>query len=475
MLKEDIFTSLITKAVTSKLLRKPILKQLEKRMRNTIVEKKSDVNLRSVQEKKFMFFNSMVQCAVKNLEKGYITPDVVKKMTRVLVRNQLVRDDASKETIKLFEEKHGQKPPSFLVFSPTQKCNLKCIGCYADSEACSNTSLPFETVDKIVGETFNVFGNRFMTISGGEPFMYNENGKTLFDIWEKYSDMFFLVYTNGTLITPEAAKRLAELGNVTLAISVEGTEKETDERRGAGVYKRILEAFKNLREAGVPFGVSVTPTKKNYDTLMGEEFYDNLFEKEGVTYMWQFQLMPVGRGKEAFDLVVSPTQRVELYKKWKQLIEEKQYCVADFWNSGVLSDGCVAYGRHGGFLYVDWDGKIMPCVFVPYYEDNIKDLYAEGKGLADAVFSNLMTRGRNWQKEYGLDNKKNPHNWLMPCSIRDHYENFRKNILTPEAKPENKEAKEALESEEYKEIMIEFDKETEKLTEPIWKEEYMKN
>lgn len=473
MMKEDIFSALISKIITSKLLRKPLIKQFQKKMYNTIVTSKTDVHLKAVQEKKYQFFNAMLKGAERNLNKGYISKDVLKKMSKVFVTNQLMREQSSKDKINKFNERFGEKPPSFIVFSPTQKCNLKCIGCYANSEACSNAQLPFDVVDKVVGECYEVFGNRFMTISGGEPFMYNDNGMTLLDIFEKYNQMFFLVYTNGTMITPDVAKKLAELGNVTPAISVEGTQAETDERRGSGVYKRILEAMKNLREAGVPFGVSVTPTNKNYNTLMTDEFYDELFKNQGATYMWQFQLMPIGRGKQAFDLVLSPEQRINLYDTWKTLIKDKEYCVADFWNSGVLSDGCIAYGRHGGFMYIDWDGKIMPCVFVPYYEDNILDLYKNGKGLADAVFGDLMKRGRKWQKEYGLDHKKSPDNWLMPCSIRDHYENFRENILTDKAKPENAEAKEALESKEYREQMKKFDEKTEKLTTPIWKKEYL--
>lgn len=121
---------------------------------------------------------------------------------------------------------------------------------------------------------------------------------TLLDIFEKYNDMFFLVYTNGTLITPEIAKRLEKAGNATPAISVEGFEKETDERRGKGVFKKVLNSFSNLREARVPFGISVTATSENVDLLLTDEFYAFYFEDQGVIYMWQFQLMPIGRGNE---------------------------------------------------------------------------------------------------------------------------------------------------------------------------------
>lgn len=303
--------------------------------------------------------------------------------------------------------------------------------------------------------------------------MYNSDGKTLLDIFEKYSDMFFMVYTNGTLITRKMAQRLKELGNVTPAISVEGYENETDERRGKGIHQKIRKAFANLREAGVPFGISVTGTDKNKEILMDEAFYEYYFDQEGATYMWQFQLMPIGRATEAFDLTIKPEDRVRLFKKWEYLLENKQYCIADFWNSGVITNGCIAYGRKGGYIYIDWNGNITPCVFVPYYVDNVHDIYNQGKTLMDALKSDMMENGRKWQNEYGLENRKNPDNLLKPCSIRDNHADFRKKILTSNSKPEDEGAQEALEDNQYYQNLVKYDEELEKLTRPIWEEEYL--
>jgi len=286
--------------------------------------------------------------------------------------------------------------------------------------------------------------------------------------------MYFLFYTNGTLITKDVAKRLAELGNVTPAISIEGYEKETDERRGAGVYKRILESMKNLREVGVPFGVSITATSMNFDILMEDKFYDFAFKELGAIYMWMFQLMPIGQACDMRDCMINPEQRIKLYRKWEYLLKEKKYPIADFWNSGVLSNGCIAYGRDGGHLYIDWNGNIMPCVFVPFFEDNIIKLYNQGKKLTDSLFSELFINGRKWQEDYGYGySRRNPDNWLMPCSIRDHFSNFKKNIVTKKTKPEDKFAGEALKSGDYERALNEFDKKLEDKSLPIWKEEYL--
>jgi hypothetical protein len=243
-------------------------------------------------------------------------------------------------------------------------------------------------------------------------------------------------------------------------------------REASGTFQKILDALAILRGAGVPFGVSITATRENVDLLLTDEFYDYYFLELGVCYMWQFQLMPIGRGKDEAALMVEPEDRVRLFRKWEQVLSEKRYCLADFWNSGLLSRGCIAYGRNGGYFYIDWHGNITPCAFIPYYVDNIYELYDNGRTLCDAVNSDFMKKGRKWQCEYGLDHKKKPDNWLMPCSIRDHYEIFRSGVLPAGAKPEDEKAREALESQEYLEMLKKYDEKLKDLTENIRQSEY---
>jgi len=472
-MKPEVISSTLRKMVKHKHLRKLLAKKIDDYIYKIIVDDELE-DLREVRIKRYQFLSSMLRCVNRNIDKGYVSKQVMKKIIDVLVQNNLICEDQSyTQAVEKYEEKYGEMPPSFIVFSPTQKCNLSCIGCYAASGTDTGATIPYPVVDRVISEVHDLFGGRFITISGGEPFIYKSEGKTLLDIYKKYDDIFFLVYTNGTLINEEVAQRLGESANATPAISVEGFEKETDQRRGAGTFKKILRAFEHLRKAGVPFGISVTATNKNVDVLLGDEFYDFYFKEQGASYMWQFQLMPIGRGKDELDLMVNPERRLKLYRKWEKLLSEKRYCLADFWNSGVLSRGCIAYGRSGGYAYVDWHGNVTPCAFIPYYVDNIYELYENGKTLADAMFSDFMKNGRKWQREYGLDNWKKPKNWLMPCSIRDHYEIFRNSVLPKEAKPEDKNAKEALESEEYFEVLKNYDEELQVLTEKIWENEYL--
>ena len=51
---------------------------------------------------------------------------------------------------------------------------------------------------------------------------------------------------------------LLRVGNFTFMISVEGTPEETDARRGEGTYDKVMKAMKLLKDAGIPFGYSLS-------------------------------------------------------------------------------------------------------------------------------------------------------------------------------------------------------------------------
>lgn len=473
--RQSIFKEAVNQIISNKVLRGIAVKQMDKYLYNNLMS----MGRQQLEQEKldqYSFMTSIVNQIRKNLDKGFIKPKVMKKMAQVFVGDSYSPDRHQKlnPSKEAFKEKYGDYPPQFLVLSPGKGCNLHCTGCYASADSAIAEKLDFETSRRIVREAHDIFGSRFMVISGGEPFMYKADGKTILDLFEEFNDMFFLVYTNGTLLTEGLANKLAELGNVTPAISIEGWEEQTDQRRGKGVYKHITRAMENLRNAGVPFGISLTATSQNAEILLQDDFYEYFFHELGVSYMWQFQLMPIGRGKDVMDLMITPEQRVNLYKQWSHLLEDRHLPIADFWNSSSLSSGCIAYGRWNGYFYIDWNGNIMPCVFVPYYVDNVKDLFAKGKTLADGLQSKMFKNGRKWQKDYGFENPDHRSNVLMPCSIRDHYKNFKENILTSDVKGEDEEAEAVLHDPEYEKMLNAFDDELQKLTESIFNEKYLK-
>lgn len=356
---------------------------------------------------------------------------------------------------KEFQAKEGFYPPWLLVISPSTRCNLNCIGCYA-GEYTKMEELDFETVDRIITEAKEM-GIYFITISGGEPLMWPH----LFKIFEKHNDVYFQFYTNSTLITEEIAKKLAELGNAAPAISVEGFEAETDFRRGKGTHAKIMKAMENLKKAGVMFGFSATPTIKNSDILCTDKFIDFYLDK-GVSFGWYFQYIPIGR-KPDTSLMATPEQRNRLRIRVGEIRNTKPIFIGDFWNDGPYVHGCLAGGRPGGYLHINCRGDIEPCVFFQFSVDNIKN-----KTLKEALSSKFFKAIREEQPYCA--NK----NLMTPCAIIDNPEAMRKVIKECNAKPSYNSSMAIIEDPKVIKDLDNYSKEYKKITDPIWEKELSK-
>jgi len=466
---QKVITGLLNAGMRNTITRRALINAIEKATYR--MSFKGPDRPDKVKEERYYMGRALLNSINKTFETSGISKNCVKALSNIFLGKVFVEGIYVRRT---FEEKHGFRPPCFVTISPTNICNLKCKGCYA-GEVYTRHTLKYEIFDRVISDIKKEFGAYFFVISGGEPFMYRESGKTLFDILEKHNDAYFMAYTNGTLINKDVAKRLAELGNFTPAISVEGFEEETDDRRGEGTYKKIMEAMDNLREEGVPFGISVTPTRYNAELLLSDEFIDFYFNKKGAFYGWYFQYMPIGR-QPSVELMVTPEQRYKMLKRiWKLVIEEKIF-IADFWNSGTASDGCMAAARGGGYFYIMWDGTITPCVFIPFKDKtlgNIYQVYQEGKKITDAIKSPLFEKIREWQNNYWIEQPKHKcGNLLAPCIIRDNSEDFYKIVKETEAQPVDEGAEEYLKFiEEGK--MPEYNRKYRQLVDPLWEREYL--
>ncbi len=454
-------------AVQSSTIRKLALKKIESEVYKELISKDSDIHPFREREDKFYMGSALLHSADKAILSG-ISP----QCTNILVNNVTKKMVTAKDTAakKKFNSEFGFNPPLFLTISPGNACNLRCKGCYANAGVQSANKLTFEVFDRIIRETRELWGSYFTVISGGEPFLY----KKLFDIAEKYKDRFFLVYTNGTLIDKKVAKRLAEVGNITPAISVEGFEKETDARRGKGVYKRIRKAMQNLKDAGVPFGLSITATRQNVDIVTSDEFYDFYFEKEPkASYGWIFHYMPIGRSY-TIELMPTPEQRLFMWKKNREIVRKRKILIVDFWNDGTVSDGCISAGRQGGYFYINWNGDCTPCVFQPYAIHNINEVYKNGGNLNTVLNSDFFKSIRKWQNEYGYGQAKDKkENLLRPCAIRDHYGLYRELLERYKPYPIDKDARDALKDEEYRKKLTAYGDKIGELTKDIWEKEYL--
>ena len=472
-MKETILKKSISATIGTRALRALFKAVVNREARRRLSELPRDT-LPAYIEKWQQWYSALFGQVCINLDRGIIKREVLLKAVSSLTEGKFViaKGKRFKGVREKYKQKYGSYPPMYITLSPTQSCNLSCPGCYSCSDERSMTYLPYEMLERILEDLHENMSNRFVAISGGEPFIYWDKGKSIFDLFARFKDRYFLVYTNGTLLNKKNCEKLAKLGNVTPAISMEGWEQQTDEIRGKGIHKQLLENIGYLKELGVPFGISSTVSTRNVEVFLNTDIYDYFFGELGATYLWMFQLMPIGRAKDSLPLLINSKQRLALYRMWEEMLTDRKYCIADFWNSAAVVEGCIAYGRGNGYFYINWDGKIMPCIFVPFYEETVYDIYDSGRTLGDALQASLFKNGREWQIKYGYCNPEKE-NILMPCSIRDHFEDFKCNIMSPEAKPENEEAEQMVKDPDIEEALIRMEKDLEQLSDKIWQEEYL--
>lgn len=309
-------------------------------------------------------------------------------------------------------KKYDINIPYAILIDPTAACNLHCKGCWAGEYRKAN--LDFDLLDKVVKEAQEL-GIYFIIFSGGEPLVRKDD---IIRLCEKYPDNVFLSFTNATLIDDEFIEKVTNAGNLAFAISIDGFEKATDERRGNGTFKKIVTAMEKLRDAGIVFGFSTTYHRYNIEEVSSDEYIDFLIEK-GNKFGWYFTYVPVGKDAD-LDYMATPEQRAYMFKRIEDFRWTKPLFTLDFWNDGESTGGCIAGGRR--YLHINANGDVEPCAFIHFSNVNIKDC-----SLLEALQSPLFKAYR----KYIPFNE----NHIRPCPMIDNPLKLKKMIEESGAHP----------------------------------------
>src|SRR6516225_704961 len=258
--------------------------------------------------------------------------------------------------------KRGEYFPPFLYVSVINSCNLRCQGCWVDVAAKQEVITP-DAFGKLVREA-KAMGNVFFGIVGGEPFMHPH----LLDMLAEHPDCYFQIFTNGHFITPERARRMWQLGNVTPLISVEGTEIVSDERRGRkGVLSKTMQGLHNALKAGVFTGVCTSLARTNIDDTLKEKWVDRLIEM-GVLYTWFHVYRPMGPHPNP-DLCLTPEQSLRARKFVVEMRAKKPIIIIDAYHDGEGKALCPA--ATGISHHINPWGDIEPCPIVQFSKESI--------------------------------------------------------------------------------------------------------
>ncbi len=196
--------------------------------------------------------------------------------------------------------------PRLIFWEVTKGCNLRCIHCRATAtELSSPTDLPtakaLDIIDQIAAHS-----NPILVLSGGEP-LYRSD---IFQLARYATDKGLRVAlaTNGTLVTKEVARMIADSGVKRVSISLDGADALThDSFRGIpGAFEAALHGFRNLKEVGMSVQINTTIARHNADQL--PRVLD-LAKTVGADALHTFLLVPVGCGVDiAADQMVPPEE-----------------------------------------------------------------------------------------------------------------------------------------------------------------------
>ena len=308
-------------------------------------------------------------------------------------------------------EREGCNVPWAILLDPTSACNMHCTGCWA-AEYGNKLNLSLETIDSIIRQGKEM-GTYMYIYTGGEPLVRKED---LMKICEMHPDCAFLAFTNGSLIDEEFCNEMLRVKNFVPAISLEGFEEANDGRRGEGVYQKVQNAMKLLKEHKLPFGISTCYTSKNVEDVSSEKYFDLIIDS-GALFVWFFHYMPVGNDA-AVELLPSPEQRELMFNKIREYRKCKPIFSMDFQNDAQYVHGCIAGGRN--YLHINAKGDVEPCVFIHYSNCNIHDT-----SLLDAYKSPLFMAYH--------DKQPFNDNMLRPCPMLENPEFLRQMVKETKA------------------------------------------
>ena len=262
-------------------------------------------------------------------------------------------------------QKQGVPVPPIIIFSITNRCNLKCKGCY--HWALRETAQPEMSAEKmksIIAEAKEL-GISFMTLAGGEPFVRQE----ILTITKDFPEIIFLIFTNGLLINDELLGKLKKQKNVVPVISLEGYEEDTDMRRGKGVFDRLEKIINKLKQNNIFYSASITVTKQTFDLVTSDEFVKNLVDL-GCKLLFFVEYTPIKEGTENW--IITDEQRDNLMKRVKSFRLKYRALFISVPGDEEGIGGCLSAGR--GFVHISADGNVEPCPFAPYSDTNLREM-----------------------------------------------------------------------------------------------------
>ncbi len=192
-----------------------------------------------------------------------------------------------------------------LFFELTDACNMSCLHCGSCASPHRKRYLDFESIKKVALEVSRKYNPRdiMICLTGGEPMLHPD----FYKIASFVTQLGFMcgITTNATFIDKNAAQKIKESGICSVAISLDGTQKNHDKLRNKeGAFVKTIEGISNLvyvSDGKITTQVTTVVSKNNISEL--EDVYELVCDLN-VDSWRVINIEPIGRAKEHEDLLL---------------------------------------------------------------------------------------------------------------------------------------------------------------------------
>lgn len=226
-----------------------------------------------------------------------------------------------------------------VVFNCTARCNLKCVHCYSSSDGRQKEAEMTTPQARLLIDQAADFGCPVLLFSGGEPLLR----KDLFELiaYAGQKGLRTVLSTNGTLITEQAADKLAALNLSYAGISLDGPADLHDRFRGVqGSFAATMKGIANCRNAQIRTGLRFTMTRGNMDQITT---VFRIAADAGIGRICFYHLIRTGRAEHLSDQMPSDLQT---RKALDTIIEQTDHLVSENRADEVLTVGNHADGPY---------------------------------------------------------------------------------------------------------------------------------
>ena len=216
-------------------------------------------------------------------------------------------------------------------------------------------------------------------------------------ILKGHPDCYFQIITNGLFFDRETVQKLKAHGNVTPLVSLDGLGSFNDQRRGEGVYNKILDGLAELKRQKLLFGIATVVTAQNFENVLSDDYVRQIIDF-GAQYLWFYVFRPSG-SNPSHELALTQEQIIEVRRRILTLRKRQPIIIIDtYWdaNGRAVCPAAKGLGYHIGPA-----GSVEPCPPLSYacetIDDNQSDLVETIESsrylAAFREFVNSRTRG----------------------------------------------------------------------------------